>query len=192
LVPNVIPLNLGASNAQAEISVVQDLLNLGATSIRPSDRPVGLESDHVTLKLFPIDCIPEVHAADRIAFIKLDIEGHEEAALRGAEKTLRRDMPVVAMEVLPEDIVEGSTRSIDLLKSFGYTNFIASRPASRIARFPRRTFKRLKALLTLVGQAPSERREFVRVEFPLKEGTRFSLLICSREPLLPTATKPGA
>ncbi|MDP2083225.1 FkbM family methyltransferase [Pseudotabrizicola sp.] len=184
LVPNVIALNLGASSAETEISVAQDLLNLGATSVRPSDRPVGLGSKPVTLKLVPIDIIPEVAAAQRVSFIKLDIEGHEEAALRGAEKTLRRHGPIVAMEILPEDINEGSTPSIELLRNLGYTNFIASRPATRIARLPNRTFKRLKALLSLIGRAPSERREFVPVEFPLPPNARYSLLVCSRDPLI--------
>ncbi|WP_431299525.1 FkbM family methyltransferase [Tabrizicola sp. BL-A-41-H6] len=183
LVPNVVALNVGASDAKAVVTVAQDLLNLGATSVRPSDRPIGLGSKPVTLNLVPIDTIQEV-TVQRVSFIKLDIEGHEEAALRGAEQTLRRDMPVVAMEVLPEDIKEGSTPSIDLLRSLGYTSFIASRPATRIARLPRRTFKRMKTLMSLIGRAPSERREFAPVEFPLQPDARYSLVVCSRDPLL--------
>lgn len=184
LVPNVIALNVGASDTETEVMVAQDLLNLGATSVRPSDRPIGLGSKPVNLKLVPIDSIPEITSGQRVAFVKLDIEGHEEAALRGAVNLLRRDMPVVAMEVLPEDIENGSTPSINLLRSLGYTSFIASRPAARIARLPRRSFKRLKTLFSLVGMPPSERREFVPVDFPLAHDARHSLLVCSREPLL--------
>lgn len=183
LVENVTALNVGASNGDAVVTVAQDLLNLGATSVRPSDRVVGLGSKAVTLKLVSIDTLPEI-TTKRVSFIKLDIEGHEEAALRGAEETLRRDMPVVAMEVLPEDIKDGSTPSIEWLRSLGYTSFVASRPAARIARLPRRTFKRLKALLSLLGRAPSERRDFVAVEFPLQPDARYSLLVCSRDPLV--------
>lgn len=79
------------------VTVARDLLNLGATSVRRSDRAVGLEGKAVALKLVAIDTLPDI-TAKRVSFIKLDIEGHEGAALRGAERTLRRDMPVVAME----------------------------------------------------------------------------------------------
>jgi FkbM family methyltransferase len=34
-----------------------------------------------------------------LRFVKMDIEGHEAAALRGAEKTIRRDRPVLLLEL---------------------------------------------------------------------------------------------
>jgi FkbM family methyltransferase len=34
-----------------------------------------------------------------VRFIKMDIEGHEAAALRGAEQTIRRDSPVLVLEL---------------------------------------------------------------------------------------------
>jgi FkbM family methyltransferase len=34
-----------------------------------------------------------------VRFVKMDIEGHEAAALRGAEKTIRRDWPVLLLEL---------------------------------------------------------------------------------------------
>jgi FkbM family methyltransferase len=38
---------------------------------------------------------------DRVAFIKIDVEGHEEDVLVGADQTLRRCRPVVLAEVRP-------------------------------------------------------------------------------------------
>ncbi len=34
-----------------------------------------------------------------VRFIKMDIEGHEAAALRGAEQTIRRDSPMLVLEL---------------------------------------------------------------------------------------------
>lgn len=185
LMSNITAINVGASDFEQVVTVEQDLLNLGATSVRPSDRVVGYGSAPVTMNLIPIDTIPQISAGNSVAFVKLDIEGHEQSALRGAEKMLRRDMPIVAMEVLPEDIRDGTTASIEFLKQLGYSSFIASRPAARIARYPRRTYKRLKALYSLVGMAPDERREFITVQFPLPPNARHTLVVCSREPLIP-------
>ncbi|GAA0957556.1 FkbM family methyltransferase [Actinocorallia libanotica] len=38
-------------------------------------------------------------AVSDVRFVKLDIEGHELAALRGAERTVRRDLPVLLLEL---------------------------------------------------------------------------------------------
>lgn len=50
---------------------------------------------------------------DPVAFIKLDIQGSEFAALRGAVKTIERDRPALMVE-RPEDDI------IDFLAQFGY------------------------------------------------------------------------
>lgn len=53
----------------------------------------------------------------RVDFIKLDIEGMEEDAVRGAERTLRRDEPLMFVEVLKCD--RDSLRA--RLEALGYT-----------------------------------------------------------------------
>lgn len=52
--------------------------------------------------------IDSIAAQDRVTFIKLDVEGAELKALQGAEKTIRRDRPRLAICIYhkPEDIVE--------------------------------------------------------------------------------------
>lgn len=57
-----------------------------------------------------------------VGFIKIDIEGHELSALRGAEKTIRRDQPVILIEVLdPQNREESALGYLDHL---GYEIFV--------------------------------------------------------------------
>jgi FkbM family methyltransferase len=62
-----------------------------------------------------------------VRFIKMDVEGHELAALRGAEKTIRRDRPMLIAEL--EARLQPIDRVIDLLASWGYTGFVMPRRA---------------------------------------------------------------
>jgi len=58
------------------------------------------------------DVVPET-----VAFIKLDIQGSEHAALKGAVEILRRDKPHLMIETPPPEVRE-------LLGTLGYTRYI--------------------------------------------------------------------
>lgn len=59
-------------------------------------------------KVITVDSIDNVCGKDRVTFIKMDIEGSEAEALRGAEKTIRRDKPRLAISLYhkPQDYFE--------------------------------------------------------------------------------------
>ena len=77
-----------------------------------------------TIELARLDDWVAAHGVTKVDFVKLDIEGAEVAALRGAEQTLRRDKPALLLEVAPDALAkQGASRAalVELLKSLGYT-----------------------------------------------------------------------
>jgi FkbM family methyltransferase len=62
-----------------------------------------------------------------VAFIKLDVQGSEAAALRGAAKTLARDLPALMVERPGDEVVE-------FLTPFGYRMYDYDPAADRLVR----------------------------------------------------------
>lgn len=115
LAPNVRVFDIGLSDAAgtATLSVPAD--NIGMATLQP-----GAPGAAVACTLQRLDDLPEL-AGQRVALVKIDVEGHEPAALRGALRTLRRDRPVVVFEQLPDDIdAQGSSPTMEVLRQAGY------------------------------------------------------------------------
>lgn len=77
----------------------------------------------------PIDTLDNLvakAALDRIALLKIDVEGYEPQVLRGASNTLVEHCPVVLYEALSN---ESARASAELLRAAGYNHFVTfSRP----------------------------------------------------------------
>jgi len=80
--------------------------------------PEGAGFDYYAVRMIPLDSLK----LDGVGLVKIDIQGAEALALRGAEETLRRCNPVVLIEEKPYD--ERSTEQTELcrkiLLSYGY------------------------------------------------------------------------
>jgi FkbM family methyltransferase len=74
----------------------------------------------VAVPLETLDCVARRAGADRIGILKIDVEGHEAAVLRGAGDVIRRNRPLVFVEILP-----GADFGFfnDFLKRFSYADF---------------------------------------------------------------------
>jgi FkbM family methyltransferase len=57
-----------------------------------------------------------------VRFVKLDVEGHEMPALRGAEATVRRDRPLLLVEL--EERIQPIAPVLDLLAGWGYRPYV--------------------------------------------------------------------
>lgn len=61
-----------------------------------------------------------------VDMIKIDVEGHEMSVIRGAEKTIRRTKPLIAIEIsfenkiLDKELSRNHTQTLQLIESWGY------------------------------------------------------------------------
>jgi FkbM family methyltransferase len=75
-----------------------------------------------------------------VSLIKIDVEGHELAVLRGAQETLARDLPLIVLELELRHVgVERWQETLDWLDRRDYAGFFT--PAARFVR-PITEFKR--------------------------------------------------
>jgi FkbM family methyltransferase len=86
----ILPAAIAGAPGEAQFEIVESDCGsnrIGASGKRPS----------ITVEVKSIDSYVAESGLDRIDFIKMDIEGAEADALRGAKETLRRFAPVVAV-----------------------------------------------------------------------------------------------
>lgn len=82
--------------------------------------------EHIDIKRVALDTI--LADEDRVDVIKMDIQGAEPHAIRGALDTLRKHRPVVMMEFWPPGLIECGEDPedlLDLVRSLGYAVRIA-------------------------------------------------------------------
>lgn len=86
----------------------------------------GERADTIPVEATTLDSYAKEHPLKRLDFVKIDIEGEELRALRGAEQTIRKFRPIIAIEYNRETSVRAGSR-IDELDAFlhylGYDRF---------------------------------------------------------------------
>jgi hypothetical protein len=87
----------------------------GRSSLEPN---LGEGFDHVTVPVRRLDSFE----FDRVRLIKIDVEGHELAVLRGGEALLERDHPVLVVELDSRNSPVGPP--FGLLGEKGYEAFV--------------------------------------------------------------------
>lgn len=81
--------------------------------------PDEIVSSRYEVELHTLDS----YSFDDVALIKIDVEGHEEAVLAGAEKTLRRAKPLLLIEIEERHNPGGLGRIAESLSLLGYSGF---------------------------------------------------------------------
>ena len=178
LAPNVTALNLGASDAAGVVKVALDPLNYAASSIGKAAAAGGVGGGVRVGRLGGQAGV----GGSRGAPGQDCFEGDEAAALTGAEATIRRNRPLVVLEVLPDDVANGTSAAVEVLRSYGYRHFYELREAGWLGRLPRNVKKAARSLLTiLTGQRPSKAGALAEVT--RLEKRSYLMLLCSIEPL---------
>lgn len=104
----------GETNGKAELSISEHNTGDNRLFNRQGESTVCVEMVRLD------DVIPEdVH----VGFVKCDVQGYDQRALRGMESTLRRCRPVVVVEFCPRDIRDAGddpVAALDFYAALGY------------------------------------------------------------------------
>ena len=82
-----------------------------------------------------------------MGLLKIDVEGHELAVLKGGTALLKRDKPVILFEQQIENFVDGKSPVYEYLKSIGYTKFSTVKQAPSISLNLPKPLKKLASIL---------------------------------------------
>jgi FkbM family methyltransferase len=96
---------VGERAGSARLVTIREPLNTGGSYLDVAGQgpPPGHTADQV-----PVVALDDCDFGGPVAFVKIDVQGAEMLALRGAERTLRRDRPVILSEVAPGDLARVS------------------------------------------------------------------------------------
>lgn len=92
---HAIGLSSTAGTAELHIPIVRDRQLAGWASLEPDNCPGADRWLRRPVKFRPLDSFD----LENVTFVKADVEGHELHFLSGAEQTIRRNRPVVLLEV---------------------------------------------------------------------------------------------
>jgi FkbM family methyltransferase len=130
---------LGEREASAQLAVAvqghEGQNSLGKHISNPGVATLRQETVRVTA----LDTLVRTYALERVDVVKLDVEGSELAALRGARETIERHRPLIQLEVETERLAgQGATKSelLALLEGSGYSLYVFD-PVSAELRTPR-------------------------------------------------------
>lgn len=116
---NAVPLDYGLSDADATVQLWEGVAdNLGTSSI---ERGVGIGKSYTVQLRHAATAVREGTNLP-VAFVKIDVEGHEPRVIAGLYTTLAEQRPVIAFEA------NDATHNNDILgrlRGLGYTRFLA-------------------------------------------------------------------
>lgn len=119
---NVRPIRCAAGAESGQAPLFQSF----DTSRNSFSRPDFSNADWEAVQVQRLDDIVRELGIERVDFVKADIEGAEELALRGAEETIRKHGPVILLELHPgaaQDLGLSPLGAIEVLKDHDYSFF---------------------------------------------------------------------
>lgn len=116
---------LSRSDSVAELRVVTD--NTGVATIEPRNA-LGMIADRSTVEARRVETRTlDSFAISDISFIKIDVEGHEQAVIDGALATLLKCRPVLLIESEDRHNQGAPARLVTRLTNLGYDAFVVER-----------------------------------------------------------------
>ena len=127
LAKNITCFNVGLSDCEKLALIHINPSNMGGSGI------TGKGTHSQTISLKTLDSL--IDPLEDIKLIKIDVEGHEYEALLGSEEVIRRNNPIILFEQHKADFIDGQSKVISLIRSFGYSHFLT------IQKFPKASIR---------------------------------------------------
>lgn len=94
---------------------IEELYKLGAATIHPKNKIFNFKE--VIVKKQKLD---DIKINNEIGFIKIDVEGHEIEVINGAKKIIKKNKPILLIEIEERHSQTPVKESINYIKNFGY------------------------------------------------------------------------
>ena len=171
---NILTINRGCSN---RFEVVKALGAPGSYAIGRSltfKRQSEILEDSIHFEVQPLDAFELLESGGSIDFVKIDVEGHENEVIEGAETMLASHSPVIALEVLKSEVQDGVAKSIEHLRKLNY-EFIYEIAIENYFEQLLRLFQEGNAGFTLVFEKQMKLRRIERLR-----KKNYAMVLCSR------------
>ena len=179
LTNNIIAQNVGLSNSQKTIKVPKNIYETNIGSTKVVEQKFVASEDFHEFKLTELDNFVKENKINSIDYIKIDIEGHELECIKGGELTLRHYSPVLTIEILKEDIVNGKSNSIKLLDKYGYKFFYELEDQSWFNKLPSFLYKLIRFFVSILKNKKL-RRDYILKPINALKKKNYTMIVCSK------------
>jgi FkbM family methyltransferase len=117
---NVICAAASNTTGHASLRIPRDTAHLGMATIEDQNVLENVPVNNVTVDLITIDSLN----LENVGFVKIDVEGHEEAVLEGAAGTIQASRPNLLIEAEERHRPDAVSRIMQRMNSMGYSGFM--------------------------------------------------------------------
>ena len=96
----------------------EEYFQMGKATIHKENKMEDIETFEVKSKK-----LDSFSFSNKISFIKIDVEGHELAVIKGAENTIRKNKPILLVEIEERHSQKKVSETLDYINSLGYISY---------------------------------------------------------------------
>ena len=96
----------------------EEYFQMGKATIHKENKMEDIETFEVKSKK-----LDSFSFSNKISFIKVDVEGHELAVIRGAENTIKKNKPILLVEIEERHSQKKVSETLDYINSLGYISY---------------------------------------------------------------------